>query len=1004
MPLRAKFCARLSQLLQPLHLALLAAALLSLSGQVAHAGGPKYIAGVSYFDPGTAGTPLTWGQGQINYYTDQGDLSPTLPGASADAFVADAFSQWIAIPTAAVSATRAGQLDENVSGDNVFVNPDGTLTMPSDILPTATSTPVGIVYDADGSVTSALLGRGAGDSSECFYNAAFGGIDNFTTDAHFLHALVIVNGNCVQISNQLPDVKYRLVRVLGRVLGLDWSQVNINVLTHNPPPTQDDYAGFPVMHAIDPPNCIPITLCYPSPDQPTMDDQAALSRLYPVTADNVSNFPGKKVFSDETVRIHGSVVFTDTGGLAGQGMQGVNVVARWIDPDSGLPSRSYAAASVSGFLFCGNAGNTVTGFDDGLERPFNRYGSNDIALEGFFDLAGLQIPNGGTSGRYQLTIEAVDPFWSMDVGPYGPLQVQSSGSTQPILVNVSRGGDFEQDILMQGSGTQSADPFPLTTYDTPAALPLGGDWRGSLGPYGDLDYFWFTGRSNRTMSVFVTALGGSGAASEDKARPVIGMWRLSEPEHSPAPANTPSAFKTSYFGMTMLNAELLQTTGFRIGISDIRGDGRPDYRYHARVLYGDDVSPARASVAGGTPLTITGLGFQANTRISVAKSPAPALSVTASQALISAPPLADGVQDITLVDPPTLASSILTGVVTYGAGPEDILRLLPGTTPSAPVGGQAPYPVRVQVFAPDGTTSVQGASVFFTASPAAGLSACSGSGSCTVLTDQSGLVSTFVTLLATGTTTVTAQLAPASYPSPKQVQSTLRGTSSSLDIALAPQQAWIAQGAAVNLTLTARVLSNGVPLNGKIVNFQVVNGSGTLNPPSVPTNSNGYASSTLELTSFARDVQVSACVGPLNSPCLAFYGTPVPASGMQLQPVAGSSQAVAAGQSFQPVTVRATDLSTPPHPVLGADMLFQYVVERAGENSRDESGGDTEIGRDPAPVILYSSQGVVVSDGDGLASFRPTAGGFDGALDILGTASGGTAKQPFKLKSLPPKE
>ena len=205
-------CLRLSRLLRPLHLPLLVVGVLAVSGQLAHAGGPKYVAGVSYFDPGTAGTPLTWAQGQINYYTDQGNLSPTLPGTSADAFVADAFSQWIATPTAAVSATRAGQLDENVSGDNVFVNPDGTLTMPSDILPTATSTPVGIVYDADGSVTSALLGQGAGDSSECFYNAAFGGIDNFATNAHFLHALVILNGNCAQTSNQLPDVKYRLVR------------------------------------------------------------------------------------------------------------------------------------------------------------------------------------------------------------------------------------------------------------------------------------------------------------------------------------------------------------------------------------------------------------------------------------------------------------------------------------------------------------------------------------------------------------------------------------------------------------------------------------------------------------------------------------------------------------------------------------------------------------------------------------------------------------------------
>jgi len=993
--------ALLARLLRPLHLPLLVALVLTISVQPLHGGGPKYVAGISYFDPGTAGTPLTWADGAINYYTDQGDLSSVLPGTSADAFVADAFSQWTGISTAAVSAVRAGQLAKNVSGANVYVNPDGTISMPDDILPSATATPLGIVYDADGSVTSALLGQGAGDPAECFYNAAFGGVDNFSTDAHFLHALVILNGNCAQTSDQLPDVEYRLVRVLGRVLGLDWSQVNINVLTHNPPPTQDDYAGFPVMHASDPPNCIPITLCYPNPYQPKMDDQAAFSRLYPVTAEDLSRFPGKKIFADNTVRVRGTVYFTGPRGQPGQGMQGVNVVARWIDPGSGLPSRSYAAAAVSGFLFRGNAGNTVTGFEDSSGLRFDRYGANDTAYEGFFDLAGLQIPNGGSSGQYQLTVEPIDPLWSMGLGPYGVFQVQPSGSAQPTVVNVTQGGDFQQDLSMQGSAAQAADPFPLTTYEDPAAVPLGGDWAASFSPHGDLDYFWFPGKVNRTLSVLVTALDGSGTGSESKAQPVIGMWGLSDPEYSPAPANTPSAFNSPIFGTTMLNAQLLASTGFRIGISDIRGDGRPDYRYHARILYGDDVSPDRASVAGGTPLTISGLGFRANMRISLAKTLAPTLAVNARQTLINAPPLADGMQDIVLVDPPTLASSTLTEVVTYGAGPNDILRMLPGTNPATPVGGQAPNPVRVQVFAPDGTTPVEGASVFLMASPIAGLSACSGGNSCTVLTDQSGLAFTYVTLLTSGTTTITAQLAPASYSSPQQVQTTLRGTSSALDIALAPQQAWIAQGATTNLTLKARVLSNGTPLKGTIVNYQIMKGMATIDPPSATTDTNGYATTTVGVTSFSSGLQVSACVGSLNNPCLSFYGTVVPESGMQLQAVAGDIQAAIAGQSFQPVVVRVTDLSTPPNPVLAANVNFQYVVERRGD-SDDKSGGDTNFGRDPEPIILYSWQGSMLSDTTGVAALRPTTAGFTGVLDIVGTASGGASKASFALKSLPP--
>ena len=113
--------------------------------QLARAGGPRYIAGISYFNPGTAGTPLTWAQGVVNYYTDHGSLSPTVSGPQGDALVADAFSQWTSISTAALSVTHAGQLAEDVSGTNVYRNSDGTITMPADIMPTATGTPVGIV-------------------------------------------------------------------------------------------------------------------------------------------------------------------------------------------------------------------------------------------------------------------------------------------------------------------------------------------------------------------------------------------------------------------------------------------------------------------------------------------------------------------------------------------------------------------------------------------------------------------------------------------------------------------------------------------------------------------------------------------------------------------------------------------------------------------------------------------------------------------------------------------
>jgi len=195
------------------------------------AGGPKCVAGTNYFDPTMTGQALVWPAGSITFYTDQGDLSPAFPNASANNLIASAFSVWTSVPTAAVAANSGGLLAEDVNGTNVTVNGDGTISMPADIQSTATGTPVGIVYDYDGAVTSALVGAGAGDASQCFFNAVTGGNDNYESPATYGHGLIVINGQCAQQASQQTDVEYRLVRAIGGVLGLGWSQVNVNVQT-----------------------------------------------------------------------------------------------------------------------------------------------------------------------------------------------------------------------------------------------------------------------------------------------------------------------------------------------------------------------------------------------------------------------------------------------------------------------------------------------------------------------------------------------------------------------------------------------------------------------------------------------------------------------------------------------------------------------------------------------------------------------------------------------------
>src|ERR1035437_10420738 len=279
------------------------AVFLICSAIASRAGGPAFIAGSGY-NAGVEGRSLIWANGTgststVQYFTDQGNLSPILTGAQADAIVATAFNTWTSVPGVALTASQGGHLAEDVNGSNIETNGYGVVTAPADITPSAMGTPVGIVYDYDGTVTNAILGEGAGDLEECFTNAVYGGPDNFSTGGNIVHAFVVINGVCAATSAQLPDVQYRLVRVLGRIFGLGWSQANVNVLTHSPVPTSADFAGFPVMHFTDPISCVPISICYPDAAVPKMDDTNALARLYP-----------SKVNQQPTGRIHGSVYFT----------------------------------------------------------------------------------------------------------------------------------------------------------------------------------------------------------------------------------------------------------------------------------------------------------------------------------------------------------------------------------------------------------------------------------------------------------------------------------------------------------------------------------------------------------------------------------------------------------------------------------------------------------------------------------------------------------------------
>jgi len=76
---------------------------------------------------------------------------------------------------------------------------------------------------------------------------------------------------------------------------------------------------------------------------------------------------------------------------------------------------------------------------------------------------------------------------------------------------------------------------------------------------------------------------------------------------------------------------------------------------------------------------------------------------------------------------------------------------------------------------------------------------------------RSGRIFQLVTPTATGQSTITIALAPASYSPPQSQQATVVGTSSTLDLVALTPTRWVGQGATLAVPLTVEALDLGVP-------------------------------------------------------------------------------------------------------------------------------------------------------------------------------------------------
>jgi len=86
---------------------------------------------------------------------------------------------WSAVPTAGVTLTDNGPLNEDVSGSQ-HRRCDRPNHPAADVTPAATNYPLAVIYDADGSVIDAIFGSGASQPTSCQNNEVWVWMDTST--------------------------------------------------------------------------------------------------------------------------------------------------------------------------------------------------------------------------------------------------------------------------------------------------------------------------------------------------------------------------------------------------------------------------------------------------------------------------------------------------------------------------------------------------------------------------------------------------------------------------------------------------------------------------------------------------------------------------------------------------------------------------------------------------------------------------------------------------------
>jgi len=934
---------------------------LFLVPRICFGGGPKYIAGSTYYNSAVMGTPLHWTGGKLNYYVDQGDLSATVTHDEAVVMVDAAAALWSEVTTAAVALTNKGVLNENVSGANLLVNTLSQITAPDDVAPSATDHPLAILFDEDGSIIDAIYGTLTSEPDNCSQNGVYVWIDNSNADATISHAVILLNGRCTVVSayatqaNLLAMMQFNLIRAFGRVLGLDYAQIYPTALTDN---TVGETFAWPVMQPLDGVCGSSGGDCIPFPSQLHYDDIAALNRIYPVTASNIASFTGKSLTADNTISIKGTIQF-----LSGYGMQGVNVVARPLDT-SGNPLLDYTISTVSGALYRGTHGNVISGTTNKKSEPYTKWGSNDSTLQGTFDLSGIPLPPDVTTANYQVFFETIqaDDINDGSVGPYTLGQVSLSGTLKTLtLENLSAGSGETVTVTAVGSASGGYEDA-IGTEAEPRAMVPSGYWVGRFSQVEQADWLSFPVRGGRTFSVIAQAVDETGAASNTKAMPMIGVWEASDATGT-TPAVYAPALNGSEAGECWLRVAASADDAVRIAVADARGDGRPDYRYRGWVLYADTVSPTHLPAAGGA-FAIRGMGFRSSDTVLVGGVAATVTSISPTELTAIAPASSvTGSVNVEVDDESGLnAAAIITAGLSYDSGTGDALTGI--QIPSGAVALETPLPFTVEALDAN-LKPISGAVVTYTRGSSNVALGC-GSASCTVTTSGDGYATLNITVLNVVETTVIASLSNGS-----KITADVTGsvTATSVVTALTSQQS-VAAGVTENWPVEVLVIQNNLPAPNVTVTWTGATDIAPVDATST-TNAAGIASTTMTMSSAVADAGSSfAATACVNSHCANLTAIIARPNLAVLKSVSGTAQTIAATATPSAMQFRLYD--TAGNPMAGGTVgLYEALYAWTAACPTHSVC--------PSGALLSTSSSVATSDLNGLVSFTP--------LSLTGTAT-----------------